>query len=82
MGGVEVAVETSRMTASPNQDNRALVRALRVERALRKLYERSLREMMAVDDFEKFRRFCRATSIAGCEVQRLAKMTTDGPDAV
>jgi hypothetical protein len=70
------------MTTSPNQDNQALVRALQVERGLRKLYERSLRQMMAADDFEKFRRFCRATSIAGCEVQRLVKLTTDGPDAV
>jgi hypothetical protein len=63
------------------KDDRALRRALQIERSVRKLCERRLRELLTPDVFEEFRRFCRAESLAGCEVQRLAKLTTDGPDA-
>lgn len=60
-------------------ENRALVRALQIERATRKLCERRLRELMTHAEFGSFQRFCRETSV-GC-VRHLARKTTDGPDA-
>jgi len=56
-------------------DDRALRRALQVERSIRKQYERRLRELMQRDAFEEFRRVCQAESITRCEVQGSAKVT-------
>jgi hypothetical protein len=46
-------------------DDRALVRALRIERASRKMCEQRLRALMAPDEYAKFLRFCRAKVHAG-----------------
>jgi phosphopantetheinyl transferase (holo-ACP synthase) len=63
------------------EDNRALLRALRIERAIRKLCERHLRRLMTSREYDEFRSFCRAESLAGCEVQSLAKLTAEAGDA-
>ncbi len=62
-------------------DNRALRRALKVERSMRRLYERRLRDLLARAAFEEFRRVCRAESVAGCLTDDLAKVTTEAGDA-
>lgn len=54
-------------------DNRALRRALQIERKTRKLYARRLRGLMTPNVYEEFVRVCRAEAFTGCEVQSLAK---------
>lgn len=70
------------MSMPPNRDDQALLRALQVERATRKLYERYLRDMMAPNDFQEFRFFARQRASRDVELKCLAKLTTNGPDAV
>lgn len=62
-------------------DNRALRRALQIERMTRKLYARRLRQLMTSRAYEEFIRVCQAEAVTGCEVQRLAKVTIETEDA-
>jgi hypothetical protein len=51
-------------------DARALLRALRIERAMSKLYMQKVRSLMAAEEFFDFRRFCREQAVsARCEGQ-------------
>ena len=53
-------------------DDRALLRALRVERATNKLYSKRLRALMTPDAYPDFKQFCRVTVHAGCESSKPA----------
>ncbi|MBR0793976.1 hypothetical protein JQ615_01090 [Bradyrhizobium jicamae] len=47
-------------------DDRALLRALRIERRLVRVYERKLRDLYG-KDFDHFRKICRAEAVARCD---------------
>jgi hypothetical protein len=53
--------------ASGMTDDRALRRALQIERATRNLYEKRLRELMTPHEFAECRRICRGMALAGCD---------------
>lgn len=46
---------------------RGLSRALRIERAARKIYERTLREILPPAAYEEIKRNCQAESMARCQ---------------
>lgn len=48
-------------------DDRALRRALYIERRTVKMYERKLRDLLNHQAYSDFRQFCRREAIAGCE---------------
>lgn len=59
--------------------NRALRRALQIERKTRKLYARRLRELMTPNAYEEFARVCQGEAIE--MTADLAKVTTETRDA-
>jgi len=68
------------VTVQLNNDNRTLMRALQIERASRKLFERRLRALMVPIEFQDFRRFVRQEALRDVESKCQAKVTTDWPD--
>lgn len=59
---------------------RGLSRALRIERAARKIYERQLRELLPPHAYEEAKRNCQAESMARCQ-DEAGQVTARGEDA-
>lgn len=64
-----------------SDDNRALLRALRIERETRRLYARRLRRLLGHRAYAEFSEICRTEAFARCDVPGLAKVTTETRDA-
>lgn len=62
-------------------DNRALRRALQLERITRKLFARRLRGILKRPEYEQFVRICQAEAIARCDLPSLANVTVEAGDA-